>query len=227
MASLRRATSNIAAQIVSLAAGFIDRIVLVGLLLRAWGAETFADYAIVQSWAALLLMVELGAQIYFQNEEQRAFVRDDKPRFRRMAATHLGLSLAVVVPLAMLFTLLVASGGADAALHRPNFDLGTRALDALAARHRQSAVGHARAGERGVFGDRRIRLRDADLRRLGGGQHAGGVRRREPRREAGRRRGDLFRALRPRRAAVLPYRRPRAAARMDGAARVANRRRSF
>ena len=65
MASWRRATSNIAAQVVSLAAGVIDRIVLVGLLLRQWGAETFGDYAVVQSWAALLLMVELGAQIYF------------------------------------------------------------------------------------------------------------------------------------------------------------------
>ena len=122
MASLRRATSNIAAQILSLAAGFIDRIVLVGLLLREWGAETFADYAIVQSWAALLLMVELGAQIYFQNEEQRAFVRDDKPRFRRLAAIHWGLSLAVVLPLAILFTILVLTGGADRALHLPNIN---------------------------------------------------------------------------------------------------------
>ena len=123
MASLRRATSNIAAQVVSLAAGVFDRIVLVGLLLRAWGAETFADYAIVQSWAALLLMVEFGAQIYFQNEEQRAFVRGDKPAFRRLSSIHLGLSLAVVAPLAALFTLLVVSGGADRALHLPNINL--------------------------------------------------------------------------------------------------------
>jgi hypothetical protein len=124
MASLRRATSNIAAQVVSLAAGVFDRIVLVGLLLRAWGAETFADYAILQSWAGLLLMVELGAQIYFQNEEQRAFVRGDKPGFRRLAAIHQGLSLAVVAPLIVLFTLLVASGGADHALRLPNIDMG-------------------------------------------------------------------------------------------------------
>lgn len=123
MASLRRATSNIAAQVVSLAAGVIDRIVLVGLLLRVWGADTFASYAIVQSWAGLLLMVELGAQIYFQNEEQNAHVRGDKARFRRIAAIHLGLSLCVVAPLAALFTLIVASGSADIALRLPHFDL--------------------------------------------------------------------------------------------------------
>ena len=123
MASWRRASSNIAAQVVSLAAGVIDRIVLVGLLLRQWGAETFGDYAVVQSWAALLLMVELGAQIYFQNEEQSAYVQGDKARFRRIAATHLGLSLAVVAPLGVLYTALVASGGADGALHLPNIDV--------------------------------------------------------------------------------------------------------
>src|SRR3978361_733171 len=108
---------------VSWAAGVIDRIVLVGRLLRQWGAESFGDYAVVQSWAALLLMVEFGAQIYFQNEEQRAFVSADKPRLRRIAATHLGLSLAFVAPLALLYTALVASGGADRALHLPNINV--------------------------------------------------------------------------------------------------------
>ena len=123
MASLRRASSNIAAQVVSLAASVTDRIVLVGLLLRVWGTDRFADYAIVQSWAALLLVVELGAQIYFQNEEQRAFVAGDKVKFRRLAATHLGLSLAVVATLALGFTALVVAGGADRALRLPNLDI--------------------------------------------------------------------------------------------------------
>jgi hypothetical protein len=110
--------------VVSLAAAVIDRIVLTGLLLRVWGADRFADYAIVQSWAALLLVVEFGAQIYFQNEEQSAYVAGDKPRFRRIAATHLGLSLTIVTTLAVLFTALVASGEADRVLRLPNLDLG-------------------------------------------------------------------------------------------------------
>jgi O-antigen/teichoic acid export membrane protein len=123
MASWRRATSNIAAQIVSLAAGVFDRIVLIGLLLRVWGADTFGAYAILQSWAGLLLVVELGAQIYFQNEEQHAYVRGDKPAFRRIVATHQGLSLIVVAPLAVVFTALVVTGGADGALRIPGFDI--------------------------------------------------------------------------------------------------------
>jgi hypothetical protein len=124
MASWRRATSNIAAQIVSLAAGVFDRIVLIGLLLRMWGADLFGGYAVVQSWAGLLLMVELGAQIYFQNEEQRAYVIGDTAAFRRIVATHQGLSLLVVAPLMALFTALVASGGADGVLHIPGLNLG-------------------------------------------------------------------------------------------------------
>ena len=124
MASWRRATSNIAAQIVSLAAGVFDRIVLIGLLLRMWGADTFGAYAVVQSWAGLLLMVELGAQIYFQNEEQHAYVRGDAAGFRRIVATHQGLSLLVVAPLMAAFTALVATGGADRALQIPGFSVG-------------------------------------------------------------------------------------------------------
>jgi len=124
MASWRRATSNIAAQIVSVAAGVFDRIVLIGLLLRMWGADTFGAYAVVQSWAGLLLMVELGAQIYFQNEEQHAYVRGDTAAFRRIVATHQGLSLLVVAPLMALYTALVVSGGADRALQIPGFSLG-------------------------------------------------------------------------------------------------------
>ena len=125
MASWRRATSNIAAQIVSLAAGVFDRIVLIGLLLREWGPDTFGGYAVIQSWAGLLLMVELGAQIYFQNEEQHAYVRGDRAAFRRIVATHQGLTLAVVLPLAAAFAALVASGGADGALHIPGFDIAS------------------------------------------------------------------------------------------------------
>ena len=74
MPSLKRMTSNIAAQVVAVAASVIDRIILVGLLLRSWGADVFSDYSVVQSWASLLLIAELGIQFYFQNVQQAAFV---------------------------------------------------------------------------------------------------------------------------------------------------------
>ena len=165
MASLRRATSNIAAQVVSLAAALIDRIVLVGLLLREWGADTFADYAIVQSWAALLLTVELGAQIYFQNEEQSAFVAGDKTRFRRIAGTHLGTDFHPVQ---------CARGkldgvGPDTAHRRAGHAAGAAAQFAAA------AAGSARAGHFGRGQHRQSEICRPRGRR-GGSDSAPGVR---------------------------------------------------
>ena len=78
MASLRRMTSNVAAQIFAVAASLIDRIVLVGFLIRGWGADVFSDYSVIQSASTLLLIAELGIQIYFQNVQQAAFVAGDK-----------------------------------------------------------------------------------------------------------------------------------------------------
>jgi hypothetical protein len=79
-------TSNIAAQVFSLAASTIDRIVLVAILLRHWGADVFSAYAIIQSAASLVLLSELGMQLYFQNAQQAAFVADDRVAFRRLAS---------------------------------------------------------------------------------------------------------------------------------------------
>ena len=63
MASLKRMTSNVAAQIFAVAASLIDRIILVGFLIRGWGADVFADYSVIQSASTLLLIAELGIQI--------------------------------------------------------------------------------------------------------------------------------------------------------------------
>ena len=75
MASLKRMTSNVAAQIFAVAASLIDRIILVGFLIRGWGAGSC--FPIIRSFSRLrrcLLIAELGIQIYFQNVQQAAFV---------------------------------------------------------------------------------------------------------------------------------------------------------
>ena len=61
-ASLRRITSNIAAQMFSLAASAIDRLVLVGILVRTWGPDLFSDYAVIQSMSAMLTIVEADSK---------------------------------------------------------------------------------------------------------------------------------------------------------------------
>lgn len=125
MASLQRASSNIAAQIVSLATSVFDRIVLVGMLVRTWGPDIFADYSILQSSAGLLSIVEMGAQIYFQNAEQRAFVTGDRKAFQRLASIHLGMSLISVFMFMALFSFCIVSKGTDNMLRLSHLDIPT------------------------------------------------------------------------------------------------------
>ena len=96
MPSLRRMTSNIAAQIIAFAASMVDRIVLVGILLRVWGPDVFSDFAVLQSAAQLVIVAELGMQLYFINVMQAAHVNGDRQSFQRLAAIHLGMILTIV-----------------------------------------------------------------------------------------------------------------------------------
>ena len=125
MASLKRMTSNIAAQIFAVAASLIDRIILVGFLLRGWGPDVFSDYSVIQSASTLLLIAELGIQIYFQNVQQAAFVARDKAAFRRAAAIHLGVILTIVGALAAILSALTLMGATDGWLHLNQIDART------------------------------------------------------------------------------------------------------
>jgi len=115
--SLRRMTSNVAAQMFSLAVSAIDRLVLVGILVRTWGPDLFSDYAVIQSAAAMLTIVEAGLQIYFVNVEKAAFVASDVQAFRRFAAIHLALILAIVSATVAGFAVFVVAGGPAHLLH--------------------------------------------------------------------------------------------------------------
>ena len=122
MASLKRMTSNVAAQIFAVVASLVDRIILVGFLIRSWGADLFADYSVIQSASTLLLIAELGIQIYFQNVQQAAFVAGDKAAFRRASAIHLGLILSIVAALTLLLSMLTLLGATDGFLHLNQID---------------------------------------------------------------------------------------------------------
>ena len=89
-------TSNIAAQVIAFAASMVDRIVLVGILLRAWGPDVFSDFAVLQSAAQLVTIAELGMQLYFINVMQSAHVNGDRELFRRLSSIHLGVILTIV-----------------------------------------------------------------------------------------------------------------------------------
>ncbi|MBD3760734.1 hypothetical protein [Rhizorhabdus sp.] len=101
---LRRLTSNFAAQIASLAATFAERIVLVGIVVRAWGTPVYADWVLLLAATGMLAMAELGLGIYFGNSWQNADATGDKQRFHRLV----GLSLYCYGIVALLMTAGIA-----------------------------------------------------------------------------------------------------------------------
>lgn len=54
-------------QTLNLGAVLLERIVLTGVLLRVWGVQTFADWVVVSTAAAMVALFDLGANLYFAN----------------------------------------------------------------------------------------------------------------------------------------------------------------
>ena len=113
MSLARRMASNFAAQGFALAASLADRVLVVGAMLRNWGSADFSDYMVLQAWAAMLFVAELGAQLYFQNAEQAAYAAGDKAAFARLVAIHSGVMATLCLALAVVLAALAAAGGLD------------------------------------------------------------------------------------------------------------------
>jgi len=110
---LRRVAASLGVQIATLGVSFADRFVLVGILLRAWGTDRYADWATLAAAAGLITLGELGLNVYFGNAWQNAHAEGDEKRFRRL----IGLSLtayavigASIAGLSLLFVALVDPG---------------------------------------------------------------------------------------------------------------------
>jgi O-antigen/teichoic acid export membrane protein len=92
-----RVAKNSAAQMLGLLLSFADRFVVVGILLRAWGAEVYAGWAILLSLAGLLLFAELGLNVYYGNMLQEAWSKADRERFQRVVSIALTCSGTVAL----------------------------------------------------------------------------------------------------------------------------------
>lgn len=120
---LSRVTRSFAAQLFGLLVIFADRFLVVGILLRVWGPDIYAEWAVLLSAASLLSLGELGLNIYFGNVWQKAFADKDAERFRRMVSVALACSLALgcllgSVALAMLLWLDLPGGLSISTLSR-------------------------------------------------------------------------------------------------------------
>jgi O-antigen/teichoic acid export membrane protein len=110
---LKRAMQNVIGQVASMLVSILDRVLVVGLLLRYWGPDRFSDWSVLQATALVLSFAEFGIQTYFLNLQQAAFARNDRDGFARSVALALGiygaLSVALAAGLAMAVLLVGTS----------------------------------------------------------------------------------------------------------------------
>lgn len=92
---LRRVATNFLAQFASILLSFLDRFLVVGVLLRSWGTATYADWAVLAAATGLLASFELGLNVYTGNALQQAFASGSEERFQRTLQIATGLSLVV------------------------------------------------------------------------------------------------------------------------------------
>jgi O-antigen/teichoic acid export membrane protein len=105
---LKRISQSFSAQLLRLLVSFADRFIVVGVLVRVWGPDAFADWSVVLSCASLLALGEMGLNIYYGNVWQKAHVAGDEAGFQRMVSVALGTSLLLGTILAAIGFVLLA-----------------------------------------------------------------------------------------------------------------------
>lgn len=110
---LRKLTNNLAAQCISLAGTFAERVLLVGILVRAWGTPVYADWVLLMAATGMIAMAELGLGIYFGNSWQNAVATGNRPRFNRLVGMSLYCYGVVALVLALAVGGFALLGGAD------------------------------------------------------------------------------------------------------------------
>jgi O-antigen/teichoic acid export membrane protein len=104
---------NFAAQLLALGASLLDRLVVVGLLLRGWGPETYAGWTLLAAAAGTLSLADLGMSLYFGNVWQEALARGDAARAQRALNVSLFIYFALGLMLALGGAVALGAGLAD------------------------------------------------------------------------------------------------------------------
>lgn len=101
---VRRVYGSFFAQFWTLVLSLAERLLLVGILLGVWGADLYADWAIILAAAGLVSMGEMGLNVYFGNSWQRSWAHHDEKEFQRA----IGVSLSTYAVLGFCLGILVA-----------------------------------------------------------------------------------------------------------------------
>ena len=99
---LRKIAQNFGSQALALVVTFFDRFFVIGVLLRQWGAEVYGEWVYLLSLVGLLMLGELGLNIYYGNTLQKHWAAGRADQFQRIVAVGLGCSGLLAASLGLL-----------------------------------------------------------------------------------------------------------------------------
>jgi O-antigen/teichoic acid export membrane protein len=106
--------ANFGAQALSLLASLLERLIVVGLLLRCWGADVYAGWTVLLAAAGGLSLADLGMALYFGNLCQKAQARGEHDELQRALGVSQSIYLALAILLAACGAVALRLGAADA-----------------------------------------------------------------------------------------------------------------
>jgi O-antigen/teichoic acid export membrane protein len=96
-------------QMLVVASGFLDRLLLTALLLRSWDVSTFEAWSTCIALSSMVSLFELGFNLFFNNQLMIEMERGNRDALREVYATGNGLFLlSAVVGFAALFAVIFA-----------------------------------------------------------------------------------------------------------------------
>lgn len=109
--------ANFGAQALSLVSSLLERLIVVGLLLRGWGPDVYAGWTVLLSAAGTLSLADIGMALYFGNLWQKAQARGETEQLQRAlgVSQFLYLALAVLLAVGGAVALVLDAAGALAA----------------------------------------------------------------------------------------------------------------
>lgn len=104
----RKVALNTLVQSFGLLANFADRVLVVGLLVRAWGMEAFASWSAILAVTTMLSAAELSLNVHFGNRWQKLHAEGKSEEFRRLVGVSLTAYLVLCIVLAVGVGVVVA-----------------------------------------------------------------------------------------------------------------------
>lgn len=106
---MRGVATATALQVATIGIMLVERVVLSGLLIRAWGLAAYEDWTLLINTAGMLSVLEFGLSLTFSNAFTERWQKGDWAAFQRFAAVARTIALALLVAgILVLVGLLVA-----------------------------------------------------------------------------------------------------------------------